>query len=120
MARRRVRPPGTQLLRAGERTHILNADKPVPEVRFRATVLDGVPRGRITVDRVDGPETQELVDEVWIDGTGLVAVSVVPETDTAITFLPVERPSSPAFFLLGGVLFLGAIGWTFWELVGGG
>ena len=117
--RRRPRPPGTQLARAGERTVILTADKPVPEVRFRASTLNNQPAGRVEVDRGSGPETLELGPEVRIDGEGLVAVSVVPDADTAITFLPVERPGNLPMMIGGMILLTGATLWTLYDFVGG-
>lgn len=120
MARRR-RAPTTQLARAGERTIILVGDEPVPEIRFRATTLTGEPRGRIEIETGEAlPRTAALVSEVRLDAAGLVRLSVIPEADTAITFLPVERPTSPAYMVLGGVLLLGAVGWTIWDYIGGG
>lgn len=115
--RRRVRPPATQLARGGERTLILRADKPVPEVRFRAAALSGDPSGRIEVDRGSGlPERQDLGIENAIDGNGLVAVTIIPDADTAITFLPVERGTNPALVLAGLVLVIGAGLWTLYDL----
>ena len=117
--RRRPRPPGTQLARAGERTLILTADKPVPEVRFRASSLANDPRGRVEIDRGTGPEVQDLGPEVRIDGTGLVAVSIVPEADTAITFLPIEQPGNWPMMILGMILLAAASLWTLYDFLGG-
>ena len=117
--RRRPRPPGTQLARAGERTLILTADKPVPEVRFRASSLADEPKGSVHVDRGSGLEVQDLGPEVRIDGAGLVAVSIVPDADTAITFLPVERPGSLPFMILGMIILAGASLWTLYDFMGG-
>ncbi|MEM7056861.1 MAG: hypothetical protein AAF557_04685 [Pseudomonadota bacterium] len=117
--RRRPRPPGTQLARAGERTLILTADKPVPEVRFRASSLADDPKGRVEIDRGSGPEVQELGTEVRIDGTGLVAVSIVPEADTAITFLPAEQPGNWPFMIGGMILLAAASLWTLYDFLGG-
>ncbi len=120
MARKR-RAPTTQLARAGERTIILVGDDPVPQIRFRASTLAGKPRGRIEIDTGDPlPRTAELAPEVLLDATGLRSLAVIPEADTAISFLPVDRPSSPIYMALGFALFLGAVGWTAWDLVMGG
>ena len=117
MARKRRAPP-TQLARAGERTIILVGDEAVPEVRFRATTLAGDPAGRVEIDTGDPlPRTAELAPEVRLDATGLRSLAVIPEADTAITFLPVERPSSPAYLVLGGVLVAGAVGWTLLDML---
>ncbi len=117
--RRRPRPPATQLARAGERTLILTADKPVPEVRFRASSLTEDPKGRVEIDRGTGPEVQELEPEVRIDGNGLVAVSIVPEADTAITFLPVEQQGNLAMMIVGMILLAAASLWTLYDFLGG-
>ncbi|MEM9140548.1 MAG: hypothetical protein AAGB15_12035 [Pseudomonadota bacterium] len=114
--RRRVRPPATQLARGGERTLILRADTPVPEVRFRAASLEGAPSGSIDVDRGSGMERLDLEPENTIDGAGLVAVTVTPEADTAITFLPADRPSNPLMVAAGLLLVIGAGLWTLWDL----
>lgn len=120
MARRRRRAPTTQLARAGERTIILVGDEPVPEIRFRATTLTGKPAGRIEIDTGDAlPRTAELGPEVRLDATGLRQMAVIPEADTAITFLPVKRPSSPLYFILGVVVLGGAVIWTFWDFLAG-
>ena len=119
MARKR-RAPTTQLARAGERTIILLGDEPVPEIRFRATTLSGAPHGRVEIDTGEPlPRTAELAAEVRLDATDLQSLAVIPEADTAITFLPVDRPSSPAYLVLGGVLLAGAVGWTAWDFLGG-
>lgn len=121
--RRRQRTPGTQLLRAGERNRIVMADIPIDEVRFRATVLNGAPSGRVEVERRGEAEAemhvQQLGAENRIDASGLIQISVVPEADTAITFLPVNRPGSLPAVIGGAVLVFGAIGWTALELFGG-
>jgi hypothetical protein len=121
--RRRQRTPGTQLLRAGERTRVVMADIPIDEVRFRASVLNGTPAGRIEIERSGETESemhvQTLGHENNIDARGLIQISVVPEADTAITFLPVKRPSSLPAVIGGAVLVFGAIGWTAMELFGG-
>lgn len=115
--RRRVRPPQTQLARAGERTVIITADRPVPEIRFRASCLEGTPSGRVEVDRADGPETLALSQEVAIDGNGLVAISVVPDADTAISFLPIDRPDNPVLFVAGLAMLAGASLWTLYDFM---
>ncbi len=118
MARKR-RAPTTQLARGGERTIILVGDDPVPEIRFRATVLDGEPAGRIEIDTGDAlPRTAALASEVRMDASGLKTLSVIPEADTAISFLPVDRPTSPVYFILGSLMLIGAVGWTAWDLLG--
>ena len=120
MARRRRRAPTTQLARAGERTIILVGDEPVPEIRLRATTLTGEPAGRIEIDTGDAlPRTAELGSEVRLDATGLRQMAVIPEADTAITFLPIERPSSPLYFALGVIVLGGAVVWTFWDFLAG-
>ena len=118
MRHRRVRPPGTQLARAGERTLIIKADIPVPEVRFRASVMEGAPTGRILVDRADGPETLDLQQETRIDGDGLIAITVVPDRDTAITFQPAQRPGNAPLAIAGFILLVGGMLWTSWEFLG--
>lgn len=115
--RRRPRAPGTQLARAGERTLVLTADRPVPEVRFRASTLNDAPKGRVEVDRVSGKYIQDLGDEVRIDGNGLVTVSIVPEADTAITFLPADQPQNWPMMLLGMLVLAGATLWTLYDFV---
>ena len=116
--RRLRRAPTTQLARAGERTLILRADKPVPEVRFRATTLDGTPAGRIEIDTgQDLPLTQALGEENLVPGKGLVSLSIVPQADTAITFLPAERPSNLPMMIGGLIVVFGAIGWTAYDFL---
>ena len=120
MARRKRRAPTTQLARAGERTIILVGDEPLPQIRFRATTLTGDPAGRVEVDVGDDlPRTAELAPEVTLDATGLRSLAVIPEADTAITFLPVEQPSSPIYLVMGFVMIIIAVGWTFWDVVMG-
>ena len=116
--RRRPRPPATQLARAGERTVILTADRPVPEVRFRASALVDEPACRVEVERGTGPEVLNLSPEVRIDGAELLSVSVVPEADTAITFLPVDRPSNVPMMILGMILLTAASIWTLYDFMG--
>ena len=117
--RRRPRPPGTQLARAGERTLILTADKPVTEVRFRASTLMDAPKGRVEIDRSSGLDVQELGSEVRIDGNGLVTVSIVPEADTAITFLPIEQQGNLPMMILGIAVLAAATLWTLYDYVMG-
>ncbi|MEM9062897.1 MAG: hypothetical protein AAGD13_20735 [Pseudomonadota bacterium] len=121
---RRLRRPTTQLARAGERTCILTVDREVPLVRFRATTLQGEPAGRVEVETgsKDAPvlNVRDLAGEVEIDGDALVQISIVPERDTAITFLPVNTPTSPVWFAVGTVLVLGASLWTAWDFFGAG
>ena len=45
--------------------------------------------------------------------------SSIPESDTAITFVPVERQGSNWIFLAGAIVVLLAIGWTALDFVGG-
>ena len=116
--RRRPRPPATQLARAGERTLILTADRPVPEVRFRAAALVDQPAGRVEIERGSGPEILDLASEVRIDGEELVSVSIVPEADTAITFLPVDRPGNLPLMIFGFVLLAAASLWTLYDFMG--
>ncbi|MGD1922691.1 MAG: hypothetical protein ACFB03_00685 [Paracoccaceae bacterium] len=120
---RRLRRPTTQLARAGERTCILTVDRAVPSVRFRATTLQGEPTGRIEVE-TGSPDTpdmsvRDLASEVEIRGDGLVRVSIIPRSDTAITFLPTETPASPLWFAVGAILVFGASIWTAWDFFGG-
>ena len=116
--RRLRRAPTTQLARAGERTLVPRADKPVPEVRFRATTLAGPARGRIEIDTGENlPRTQPLAEENVVPGAGLVALSIVPEADTAITFLPAERPSNIPMMIGGLVVVFGALGWTAYDFL---
>ena len=118
--RRRRRAPTTQLARAGERTFILTADVPVDEIRFRATTLTGAPRGRIEIETGDPlPRTADLAEENRLDARGLRRLAIIPESDTAITFLPVERQGSNWVFLVGAIVVLVAIGWTALDFVGG-
>jgi len=117
--RRRRRAPGTQLARAGRRTCILTVDTPVPLVRFRASVLDGDPSGQVEADRGGPlPQISALREQVEISGADLIAVSVVPDHDTAITFLPVRRADSMPAMIGGLVLVAAAIGWTVYEFLG--
>ncbi len=120
--RRRLRRPTTQLARAGERTPILNVDTPVPEVRFRAVVLNGTPSGAVEVETGDSenPRRQSipLQEEHRIDGTDLVRISLVPHTDTAVTFLPVETKGSLPFVILGALVVIGGLGLTVIDLLG--
>ena len=121
MARRRrtLFPPTTQLARAGERTRILIADKPVPEVRFRASTLVGEAAGRLEIETKTGPRVLPLSAEHRLDGTDLKELAVVPEADTAITFIGPQRTGGVGAFLIGSVLVLGAIAWTaYGSLVG--
>lgn len=119
---RKLRPPPTQLLRAGERNRLLIADKAVPLVRFRASTLQGEPAGRIEVET--GTEAKPVLNVVplaaenRIDGADLLRIAVIPQTDTAITFLPVEPQSSPIALIGGGVLVIGAFVWTLFEMIG--
>jgi hypothetical protein len=118
--RRKRRAPITQLARAGERTQILTADKPVDEVRFRATVLDGQPAGRIEIDTGDPlPRTAELGPENRLDTTGMKTLAIIPDRDTAITFLNVNRPGSTWVFAGGIVLVGAAVGLTLYDMLGG-
>ncbi len=117
MRRRRLLQPGTQLARAGERTKLLIGDGHVPKVRFRATTLAGQPQGEVSVETVDGTRIADLGQENLLDTEGLISLSVVPEADTAITFVPVERPSNPLFFVVGSIVTAAAIGWTAWSVL---
>lgn len=115
---RRRRAPGTQFARAGERTTILLGDMPLDRIRFRAVTLVGEPTGRIEMELAEGKRlVEELKGEQTLAAGDLKSLSVVPEHDTAITFLPVDRPSSPLYFLLGGALLLGAVLLTAWDFV---
>ena len=116
--RRRRRAPTTQLARAGERTRILVSDSPLAQARFKATTLDGQPAGRIEIETTGGTRTAELGPDNRLDTTGLISLSVVPHSDTAISFVPVERPTNPAFFALAAVLLLGGLAWTAYDFLG--
>ena len=117
--RRRRRAPTTQLARAGERTRILVSDSPLPEARFKASTLDGTPKGRIEIETVDGTRTAELNPDNRLDTSGLISLSVVPQADTAITFVPVDRPANLPMAIGAGLLMLGAIAWTAYDFLGG-
>lgn len=118
--RRRRRAPGTQLARAGERTVILTVDEPVDEVRFRAATLTGTPSGRIEIDTgAELPRTAELAPENRIPGSGLVGLSIIPDSDTAITFLPAERPGNTPALVFGLILVAGAVSWTLFDFMAG-
>lgn len=119
MTRRRQRAPTTQLARAGERTRILISDSPLPEVRFRATTLNGTPEGRIEIETVEGTRTAPLTPDNVLDTSGLISLSVVPASDTAISFAPVQRPANLPLALMGGAALLVAVGWTAWDFLGG-
>lgn len=116
---RRRRAPTTQLARAGERTRILISDSPLPQVRFQATTLGGTPAGRIEIETLNGSRTAELEAENLLDTTGLISLSVVPRTDTAITFKTVDRPTNLPLAIAGGVLLIGAVAWTAFDFLGG-
>ncbi|MEM7743003.1 MAG: hypothetical protein AAF409_04760 [Pseudomonadota bacterium] len=119
MRHRRHRAPETQLARAGERTQLLIGNAPIQEIRFKATVLDGDVAGRLSVETVNGTRTEALAEDNRLDAHGLISLSVVPENNTAITFVkPDNRPFSP-MVAVGAVLILGAVGWTAWDIVGG-
>jgi hypothetical protein len=108
-------------MRAGERTRLIVADKPVPAIRFRATVLDGEPEGRVEIERRGGGalrETAPLAPENLIDGAELAAISVVPVQDSAITLLPLERPAMSPAVIGGMALVAGAIAWTVYDFLG--
>jgi len=116
---RRRRTPHVQLARAGERLRLLIGDSPVRTVRFRATVLDGAPAGRIDIETVGGARTEPLAEDNRLEVDGLISLSVVPERDTAVSFVPIEtRRFNPAA-ALGGLMILVAIGWTLWNAAGG-
>ena len=117
MARRR-RAPTTQLARAGERTKILISDSPLPEVRFRANCLTDTPAGTVHVETLDGTRIAPLGPDNTIDTTGLISMSVVPKADTTITFVPTDRPSNPLFVAIGAMMLVGALAWTFLNMVG--
>lgn len=119
MRRRRHRTPGTQLARAGERTRLLIGDSPLSEVRFKASTLTGTPSGRLDIETVNGTRSEGLTTENELDITGLISLSVVPEADTAITFLPPKRPANPVLAITGGAMLLGAVAWTALDLMGG-
>ena len=118
--RRRRRAPTTQLARAGERTYILTNDADVKEIRFRATVLDGTPTGRVEIESGKGlPRTQALEPENVIDATGMTRLALVPDKDTAITFTK-QYDAGSFWAMIGGMIFVAvAVGWTAWDFLGG-
>ncbi|MEM0987700.1 MAG: hypothetical protein AAGK00_02380 [Pseudomonadota bacterium] len=118
MHRRRRRAPDTQLARAGERTQLLIGDAPLAEVRFKATVMDGPVTGTVSIETVDGTRTADLTDDNRLDTHGLISLSVVPQRNTAITFVPAQGRPFGAGVVLGGALIIGAIAWTAWGLTG--
>jgi hypothetical protein len=118
MRRRRFSAPGTQLARAGERTKLLIGDTLVPQVRFKATTLQGAPQGSVSIETVHGTRTEDLHAENLLETDGLISLSVVPKTDTAITFVPVQRPSNPLFFILGTLVVGIGLFWTTRDFLG--
>ena len=119
---RRARRNRVQLLRAGERSHVLIADTEVPLVRFRAQCLQGEPAGTVEVKsgNAESPNTRTfpLHVENIIDASGLVSVSIVPDQDTAITFTSEAQHTSIMMTLLGAIFVVGATLWTAWEFLG--
>ncbi|MEM7422365.1 MAG: hypothetical protein AAF334_01510 [Pseudomonadota bacterium] len=95
----------------------------MPSVRFRAMVLHGQPAGRIEIERErNGHAVSEVLaldTEHLIDGADLVSISLIPERDTAITFLPTIERRSVLVFALGMVLVIGATVWTALDFIGG-
>lgn len=114
---RRRRAPTTQLARAGERTRLVVADEPIPELRFRAATLADSVEGTIEALMDSGRQTQPLGAENLLDARGLKELSVVPMHDTAITFLPPKRTAFQPATLLGAGMVLVAIVWTAWDLL---
>jgi len=50
---------------------------------------------------------------------GLISLSVVPERDTAVSFVPIGTLRFNPAAALGGLMILVAIGWTLWNAAGG-
>ncbi|MEM7213074.1 MAG: hypothetical protein AAF479_14485 [Pseudomonadota bacterium] len=120
---RRKRRPGTHLLRAGQRTNTFESDEGVPEVRFRAQVLQGQPSGRIDVEagEPDAPVRRVLdlqVDNAIIEDR-VRKISIVPDSDTAITFVTEQDKPSIFYPIIGAAFVLLATATTFWEFIGG-
>ena len=116
--RRRRRTLTTQLARAGERTRLVIADEPIPELKFRASTLADTLEGTVEVEADAGRRTQPLGPENTIDAHGLRELSIVPAQDTAITFQPPKRPISSPLVLLGILMMFVALAWTAWDLLG--
>ena len=118
MARRR-RAPMTQLARAGERTTILVGDGTQSDVVFRARTLAAQLAGTLEIETAQGRRNQPLADVNALDATDLTRLSVVPDSDTVITFVPPSRPSSPVWIAIGMVFLCAAVAWTGWDLIAG-
>ena len=120
--RRRLRRPATQLLRAGHRARIFASEEGVQSLRFRAATLKGNPAGRVEVETGPGGTAAQRVFKLHPDNTfedtDIRAVSIVPEHDTAITFVPAETKGSLFYLIVGAVFVAGATLWTFWEAMG--
>lgn len=121
--RRRARRPGTHLLRAGQRTAVFASKDGVPELRFRAQVLQGRPEGRVEIETGDADKPDRSVLDLGIEnaltGDPIRSVSVVPAKDTAITFETGQSGGGIAYTLLGAAFVVLATVWTAWDFVGG-
>lgn len=122
--RRRQRRAGTYLLRAGERTLVFQSETGAPFARFRAMTLKGEPCGRIDYETGDlaspSTHTEVLAAENVIETGPILKISIVPEHDTAITFVPkVDRKGSALYLVLGFVFICVATFWTAWDFFGG-
>lgn len=122
--RRRQRRAHTHLLRAGERTEVFKSEDGAPYARFRAMTLKGEPAGRIDYETGEAStpvaHTTSLAPENVIELGPILRISIVPEHDTAITFVPKGDPkTSPIYMILGFVLVCIATAWTAWDFIGG-
>ena len=120
---RRRRRPATHFLRAGHRARIFASDEGVPFLRFRAATLKGDPAGRIEIETGDTGQAAQQVFQLRPDNrfenADIRAVSIVPEHDTAITFVPAETKGFLFYLIVGAAFVAGATLWTLWEAVGG-
>ena len=120
---RRKRRPGTHLLRAGQRTNTFESEEGVPEVRFRAQVLQGKPSGRIDIEAGDPGAPIHRVMDLQVDNAvaedRVRKISIVPDVDTAITFVTEQDKPSTFYPILGAAFVIVATATTFWEFIGG-
>ena len=119
MRRRRARPQRLTLARAGHRTQILRADPPVEAFGFTASTLQGAPAGQVEIEDAAGRRTAPLAPDNRIACAGLCHISVVTESDTAISILTEATPPKPhdRLILLAGIaLVVGGVGWTLLDI----
>lgn len=121
---RRKRRAGTHLLRAGERTQVFQSETGVPFARFRAMTLKGEPVGRIDFETGDPAEprahSDALCAENLIENGPILKISIVPEHDTAITFVQRDDSKGSVFYMVLGFAFICvATAWTAWDFMGG-